>query len=202
MVRINLLPVRVSKKKEAGQQQLVLFGLLLVAGLLLNGFINQQRAKELSKIEKDLAYAKAQIAELDKVIQDVDKIKAEKITLNKKLETLELLRKGRTGPVRMLAELAENTPHRLWLKKMEEKAGKVTLTGSAASNDDVAELIRKLKESKYFDAVELKRTEGKAAGTYRIVDFDIRANAKYSPGVTPPDASATPPKGVGVKGKG
>jgi Tfp pilus assembly protein PilN len=32
MVRINLLPVRVSKKKEAGKQQLMLFALVLFMG--------------------------------------------------------------------------------------------------------------------------------------------------------------------------
>jgi hypothetical protein len=36
MIRINLLPARVSKKKQAGKQQLVLFALVLVAGLVAN----------------------------------------------------------------------------------------------------------------------------------------------------------------------
>ena len=200
MVRINLLPVRVSKKKEAGQQQLILFAVVLVGGIVFNVLFNQSRGQELAKKDKDLNSVKSQIAELDKVIQDVDKIKAEKATLNKKLETLEALRKGRTGPVRMLSELAENTPRRLWLKKMEEKAGKVLFLGSAASLEDISEFLRKLKESKYFDAVELKKTEGKDTAGLRVFEFEIRAVGKYSPGVTPPEAAATKPPGP--KGKG
>jgi len=199
MVRINLLPVRVSKKKEAGKQQLVLFALLLVAGVIGNGFYHQYRAKALAAVERDLKSTKDQIADLDKVIQDVDKIKAEEAMLKKKLETLDALRKGRTGPVRMLSELAENMPRRLWLTKMEEKAGKVTFTGSAASIEDVSELIRKLKESKYFEGVELKKiVEGKG-GAFRVVDFEITSIGRYTPGQPAPDTAAQKP---GAKGKG
>jgi len=199
MVRINLLPVRVSKKKEAGKQQLVLFALVLVAGILANGFYHQHRARALAAVERDLKKTKDDIAALDKVIQDVDKIKAEQATLEKKMETLNALRKGRTGPVRMLSELAENMPRRLWLKKMEEKAGKVAFVGSAASIEDVSEFIRKLRESKYFAQVELKKIVEAKAGAFRVVDFEISSIGKYTPGQAVPDP--TPPKRA-AKGKG
>lgn len=200
MVRINLLPVRVSKKKEAGKQQLVLFALVLVAGIIGNGFYHQHRARALAEVERDLKKTKDDIAALDKVIQDVDKIKAEQAMLEKKMETLEGLRKGRTGPVRMLSELAENMPRRLWLKKMEEKGGKVVFTGSAASIEDVSEFIRKLRESKFFANVELKRIiEGKAGG-FRVVEFEILSVGKYTPGQPVPDPAA--PKRPGAKGRG
>jgi len=199
MVRINLLPVRVSKKKEAGKQQLVLFALVLVAGIIANGFFHQHRARALAAVERDLKRTKDDIAALDKVIQDVDKIKAEQAMLEKKMETLEALRKGRTGPVRMLSELAENMPRRLWLKKMEEKSGKVVFVGSAASIEDVSEFIRKLRESKYFANVELKKiVEGKQP-ELRVVDFEISGVGKYTPGQPVPEPAAPnrPARGKG-----
>ncbi|HYD40694.1 MAG TPA: PilN domain-containing protein [Anaeromyxobacter sp.] len=200
MVRINLLPVRVSKKKEAGKQQLVLFALVLVAGVLANGFYHQHRVRALAVVERDLKKTKDDIAALDKVIQDVDKIKAEEAMLKKKLETLDALRKGRTGPVRMLSELAENMPRRLWLKKMEEKSSRVAFTGSAASIEDVSEFIRKLRESKYFAQVELKRILETKAGAFRVVDFEISSVGKYTPGQAVPEADAA--KRPGAKRKG
>lgn len=199
MVRINLLPVRVSKKKEAGKQQLVLFALVLVAGTIANGSYHQHRAGALAAVERDLKKTKDDIAALDKVIQDVDKIKAEQAMLEKKMATLDALRKGRTGPVRMLSELAENMPRRLWLKKMEEKGGKVVFTGSAGSIEDVSEFIRKLQESKYFAQVELKKiVEGKQREA-RVVDFEISSVGKYTPGQAVPEPAA--PKRAG-KGRG
>jgi type IV pilus assembly protein PilN len=191
MVRINLLPVRVSKKKEAGKQQLVLFALVLVAGVIANGFVHQHRARALAAVERDLKRTKDDIAALDKVIQDVDKIKAEQAMLEKKMATLEALRKGRTGPVRMLSELAENMPRRLWLKKLEEKGGKVVFVGSAASIEDVSEFIRKLRESKYFAQVELKKIVEAKQREFRVVDFEISSIGQYTPGQPAPDP-ATP----------
>ena len=47
MIRINLLPVRVSKKKAAGKQQLVLFAVLLVGGYVGNFLWAQARAGDL-----------------------------------------------------------------------------------------------------------------------------------------------------------
>ncbi len=193
MVRINLLPVRVSKKKEAGKQQLVLFGLVLLAGVIGNGFYHEARAGALAAVERDLKKTKDDIAALDKVIQDVDKIKAEEAMLKKKLETLEALRKGRTGPVRMLSELAENMPRRVWLKKMEEKAGRVVFNGTAASIEDVSDFIRKLKESKFFEGVELKKIVEGNVGTFRVVEFEITSIGRYVPGQVAPDAGAGGP---------
>ena len=43
--------------------------------------------------------------------------------LQKKLDVLDKLKQGRSGPVRMLDELATVTPRQLWLTKLEEKAG-------------------------------------------------------------------------------
>ena len=49
MVRINLLPVRVSRKKEAGKQQLILFALVLVLGVLGNYLWAASRAGALAR---------------------------------------------------------------------------------------------------------------------------------------------------------
>ena len=47
MIRINLLPVRVSKKKAAGKQQLLLFAVVIVAAWLGNLAWASSRASDL-----------------------------------------------------------------------------------------------------------------------------------------------------------
>ena len=46
MIRINLLPARVSRKKQAGRQQLALLALLLVAVGVANVAWSQARQKK------------------------------------------------------------------------------------------------------------------------------------------------------------
>jgi len=183
MVRINLLPVRVSKKKEAGKQQLSLFVVLLLGGIALNWLWQGSRERDLATLERRVQKTRTDIAQLDRIIGEVKSIREQQQALQEKLDVLDKLKQGRSGPVRMLDELATITPKRLWLQKMEEKAGQVTFTGTASTIDDVSQYMAALKGSKYFVDVELRKTTGRAQGGLRVVDFTITATAKYAPGI-------------------
>ena len=196
MVRINLLPARVSKKKVAGKQQLVLFGLLLALGLVSNYLWASSRASALASREAAVARTKSEIAQLDRIIGEVKDIKAQQAQLREKLDVLARLKAGRVGPVRMLDELATLTPKRLWLSKLEEKGGALTLNGSAATIDDVSEFMSALKTSSQFYGVELRKTSAKDEKSKHLVDFTLTANAAYArPAPKPAPATAPANKG-------
>jgi type IV pilus assembly protein PilN len=203
MVRINLLPVKVSRKKEAGKQQLVLFAVLMVAGLLANFIWASQRAGALKEANEAVERKKAEIAQLERIIGEVKNIRAQQDELKKKLDVLDKLKAGRSGPVRMLDELATIIPKRLWLKKMDEKGGtSISFEGTAATIDDVSAFMSAIKTSKHFSAVELKKTSatgGKQGGTsVRLVDFLITASVTYGgiPEAGAAPAGARPPAGA------
>lgn len=194
MVRINLLPVKTSRKKEAGKQQLVLLAVVLVAGLVFNYGWAAQRAGVLKEAKDAVTRKKAEIAQLERIIGEVKNIRAQQDELRKKLDVLDKLKAGRSGPVRMLDELATVIPKRLWLKKMDEKGGtSIAFDGTAATIDDVSAFMAALKSSKHFGAVELKKTSavaGKQGATnIRLVDFTITAAVSYAGG-----APAAPPR--------
>ena len=196
MIRINLLPVRISKKRVAGKQQLLFFALVAILGLILNLLWQQSRAADLRARQARLRKTREDIAQLDKIIGEVKNIKAQQAALKEKLDILDRLKAGRTGPVRMLDELATVTPRRLELKKMEEKAGTMQFEGSAGSIDDVSAFMSALKSSKYFSAVELKKTTAVTRKAFRIVDFTITAGTTYTPETTvaaSPGKAAAPP---------
>jgi len=197
MVRINLLPVRVSKKKEAGQQQLALFAVLLVVGLLANYLWQSNRAAELKARQAKLARTREDIAQLERIIGEVRDIKEQQKALQQKLDVLDRLKAGRSGPVRMLDELATITPKQLWLSKMDERKGSVSFTGSAPTIDEVSAFMTALKTSRYFSQVELKRTSA-AVGTAsdRLVTFEITAAVQYA-GPSEAGAAGEPGKGKG-----
>ena len=181
MIRINLLPVRVSKKKEAGKQQLLLFALLLALGLIGNFFWNQARRSDLATREAKVKRTRDDIAQLERIIGEVKNIKAEQVALRDKLDVLDKLKAGRQGPVRMLDELATITPKKLWLRKMEEKSGTIVFEGMAATIDDVSTFMTALKKSDYFSGVELKRTAAKTEANLRVVEFTVTAQVQYVP---------------------
>jgi type IV pilus assembly protein PilN len=191
MVRINLLPVRVSKKKEAGKQQLLLFAVLLAAGILGNWMWNSNRADDLAERQRHLAKAQANMAALDRIIGEVASIKVEQKALQDKLAVLASLKKGRSGPVRVLDELASIMPKRVSLRKMAERNGTVTFEGNAGTIEDVSALLTALKQSAHFKDADLKKTESKTAAGAKTVDFLIEAAVDYGADST---ARATAPK--------
>jgi type IV pilus assembly protein PilN len=185
MVRINLLPVKVSKKKEAGKQQLLLFAVLLIGGLVANTLWNNNRSADLTAREKHLAKTKADIAAIEKIIGEVTSIRAEQKALRDKLEVLETLKRGRSGPVKMLDELATIIPRRVWLKKLSQSGGRVAFEGSAGNIEDVSTFMGALKGSTHFQTVELKQTEAKSQGSARTVDFSIDCSERNTASAAP-----------------
>jgi type IV pilus assembly protein PilN len=144
MIRINLLPVRVAKKREMGKQILVLFAIVLVGAVVGNYMWYANRKAEFDQNAAGIKQVQAKIEELKKVIGEVDKINERKAEVEKKLGVLDTLRKGRSGPVKMMDALASSIPKKLWLKTFAEEKSGVKLTGSAISHDEVAELMSNL----------------------------------------------------------
>ncbi len=192
MIRINLLPVRVSKKKAAGKQQLILFAVLVLGGYVGNFLWAQARASELSNREQKLAKTREEIAQLDRIIGEVKNIKEQQAALREKLDILTQLKAGRAGPVRVMDALATLTPKRLWITKIDEKGGSATITGQAATIDDVSAFMSALKGNPHFGKVELSKTAAAAAGKLDIVDFTLTAAILYAPRLAAPGAPGSP----------
>ena len=144
MIRINLLPVRAVKKREAGRQILVLFAAVVLLALVGNYMWYSGRDDERTKNAERIAQTESRISELEKVIGEVNNINKRKKEVQEKLKVLDDLRKGRAGPVRLLDALAIATPKKVWLLGFDENNGAVKLTGSASSHEDVAEMMRGL----------------------------------------------------------
>lgn len=196
MIRINLLPVRVSKKKAAGKQQILLFVLIVVGGYVGNFLWASARASDLKAREAKIKATTAEIKSLERIIGEVKDIKDQQAALREKLDILGTLKAGRTGPVKVLDALATVTPKRLWLTKIEEKAGTVSFQGSAATIDDVSEFMTALKANPHFAGIELSKTAAtsKKERGLEYVDFTLLAKVDYAP---KPPAAAGAPAGSG-----
>ncbi|QRK03993.1 PilN domain-containing protein [Archangium violaceum] len=144
MIRINLLPVRKKVQREMGRQILALFALVILGAGGGNFFWYSDRNDVVERQAKALATTRQRIADLDKTIGEVKNINTRKAEVEKKLAVLDELRRGRSGPVRMLDALSTSLPKKAWIKTFNEERGAVKLAGSAISHDDVAELMRNL----------------------------------------------------------
>src|SRR5205085_1792965 len=128
-------------------------------------------------LDKRIASTRAEIAQLEKTIGEVKSIKEDKKALEDKLKILDTLKRGRTGPVKVLDELATIIPAKVWLAEFSEQNGGVAMNGQAASYEDLSTFSKKLKASTHFTNITIKTARQRPDGT---VDWIITCNANYS----------------------
>ncbi|MFL5312562.1 MAG: PilN domain-containing protein, partial [Myxococcales bacterium] len=118
------------------------------------------------------------IAQLEKTIGEVKSITQDKKALEDKLKILDALKKGRTGPVKVMDELATIIPNKAWIIEYSEQNGAVVMRGLAVTYEDLSAFAQRLKTSKYFANVTIKKASQKNQGG--SVEWEINCNANYS----------------------
>ncbi len=171
MVRINLLPVRQVKKREIGRQTLVLFGVLLVGVFVLNYLWYLKVSGDASTSARKVQHEQDEIRSLEKVIGEVQNITREQKSLEDKLKVLDTLKRGRTGPVKLLDAIASVMPKKVWLTTMSEAGGTMTFEGTALTHDDLAELMRGLQNVVWTPKGIARIVEAKAGATKSHVEM-------------------------------
>ena len=187
MIRINLLPVRAAKRREAVQRHIVLFAAGLVAIIAVGLIFFQQEKSVLDGIAGQNNALTQEIEDLKKVIGEVDQYKEEQQKLEQKLDVIDELRDKKTGPVRMLDRIASDIPDKLWLTELEEVEAKVTLKGVSINNEVIATFMTRLEESKLFSEVYLVSIERESIDDLNFKRFTI--TSKLHVAQTEPDAA-------------
>jgi type IV pilus assembly protein PilN len=146
MIKINLLPIKATRKREYVKQQLIL-AVVLILGAIVGCYMwYSYMDGKIADKQKEIATARQQIEQYKKAIGEVEKYKGLEAALNRKLKIIEDLEKGKTGPVRVLDHLSQIIPKQVWLTNWSEKSGTVKVEGEALTNKHVAEFITALKE--------------------------------------------------------
>ncbi len=184
MIRINLIPVRQVKKREAGRQQLVAFAaILLVAVIGAYEWVDHFQ-EQLDKRKAQIVKLQNDIKQLEKVIGEVNSITKEKKALEDKLKVLDTLKKRRAGPVKVMDALATLVPAHVWLTDVADHGGNWEMKGMGMTNDDVAEFMREMKKSPYFKNIVLKKVSAVSVQSQgpvpEVVQFEISCAVNYA----------------------
>ena len=158
MIRINLLPLKEVKRAVGRRQEvsLVALGVLLLILVLLLPFLWQGR--RLGLLDSQIGTLRDEIAKLDQQAREVRELEKKRKELQAKLRVIDDLTRKRVGPVRVLADLSEAAPEKLWIVDFTDQDNAATLTGMALDNQTIAAFMRRLQGSKYFYEVDLVET--------------------------------------------
>ncbi len=161
--------------------------------------LNEQRVKN-ERLTAEIAEKQAASEKLAEIEAALDRSK-------KLEQVADELQRARLGPTRVLMEISkilssgggptvdeaalqqlrrENPlagfnagwdSRRLWITKFEEVQRACVISGVGKSNDDVAELIRRLSLSKTFEEVQLTKTEADKDGQQTL--FELTCKVRY-----------------------
>ena len=200
MIRINLLgqirPKASRRPVDTGAALPVLFiGAGLVLGFLVLGFLYYSWQQPLNAENSKIKTLQAQKTDLESIKQQVEAFDKQKQVLQQRVSTIEQLQRDRTGGQDLL-DMVANTVSRtenLWLTTMTRKGSTLTIEGSSASVNAIANFITALKRSGYFQKVEIKdaKQDDKASA---VQTFNFQLSAEITPPqpVTAPPAQARP----------
>jgi type IV pilus assembly protein PilN len=178
MIKINLLPLRASKKKES-TRQLVSILVISLAGVLVVGLsLYFLTIAKISATTAEIAKSEQEIQQLKAKIGEIDNIKKLQAEVKKKLDILTQLRKEKTGPASRLAKLSEAVPDKLWLVKYTENLGTVSISGFSVNEEIIATFMRNLQAAEDFDKIELQVSEQAEVAGIKVKRFDITFNIK------------------------
>jgi type IV pilus assembly protein PilN len=182
MIRINLLPVRQKKKRSNSIYQLVAMSGGIVFALLLAVIAHFYFQGQIADQEQKITDADAEIKRLEKIIGEVKELDQQKSRLLNQLAVIDKLEKGKRGPVRVLDELSNAIPKRVWLTNFREGGGNLSMTGAAIDNADISEFMRALQKSPYFTDVQLKFTQADVREGVSVYNFEVGCKVNYTAG--------------------
>lgn len=176
MIRINLLPYRTQRRQTKILQHLVVaLGVVFVAASLVFT-ADLIKTSELTTLEDTFSDLKTQNATLQKKIgkiKDLDKLRTD---VERKLELVEELQKGRFFALVTLNKLATVIPENVWLQSIATKEGTITISGLGESNKAVANFMRALDQEAVFSNIALSKITRTNVGNIPVRSFSLTMN--------------------------
>jgi Tfp pilus assembly protein PilN len=198
MIRINLLgqikPKASRRPVDTGAALPVLFvGIGAALGVVVLVFFYYTWQKQLNQENEQIKRLTAEKTRLEQTKQQVESFEKQKVVLQQRVSTIEQLQRDRTGGQELL-DMVANTVSRtenLWITSLNRKGTALTINGSSASINAVANFITAMKRSGYFQKVEIKESKQDEKNA-SVQTFTFEINAEISPPAAQPKAASAP----------
>ena len=177
MIKINLLAAqKTRKKKQSSQtQKQMALSVLAFCGLLGGlGYGWHYLATRVDLLRVEKVQLSDELARLKAQVKEVEHFEANKKSVAEKIKVIRQLQTNQTVPIRLLAQVSQGMPERVWLTRLAETGGNIQLEGKATSNDEIVTFINVLKTSPFFEAIEIEESRQVIEATIPIYTFKLK----------------------------
>lgn len=179
MIRINLIPAAEAQKAEGRRQDLASAALAIGVATLLFVVAHTWQHAQTTSVERDVARLEQELVAIQGSYLDVTRMEVQKKELRERLRVIGELETRKVGPVRVLEDLSGASPDKLWVTEFTETGGSLKLQGVGVDEQTVADFLRRLGTSSYFQGVDLDETSLVDQDGVKHKKFSIRANVNY-----------------------
>jgi len=157
MIRINLLPYRLARKKENIRRQVSIFCLFFILVFFSFFYFQTILNTRIEKLNTQIDATKKEINKYRKITREIDAIIKNLAVLKKKTAVINNLEMDRKRPVKLLETMTQVVvPKRMWFTSLTSGNTTVGINGIALDNKTIADFMTRLEGSKLFSAVNLK----------------------------------------------
>jgi type IV pilus assembly protein PilN len=171
MIKINLLRSRKERKKEGMRKEMVILIPSVVFLLALLILVQWRMGREKDNIIAEISKTQKEIAYYKSLITEVNKAKETQKIIQDKLNVINSLRKEKSGPAKVLDELSINKPEKIQLESLKKEGSKLGIEGIALDDETVAHFMENLRNSKFFKNVDLIVTEQVEQSKFKFKKF-------------------------------
>lgn len=194
MLRINLLPVRQLKKRAKARNQLISFGMIFCAVLVVLAFFGMLQKGKIDTVQAAIAELNMEQKRLAPIIREVDELEKKKKDLQNKIDIIKKLRRESSLTVHVLDEVANIIDtNRMWLTVLTQQGSSLQLKGTALDNQTVAQFMEELKKSPYIRDVTLVSSTLNKVGNRDFKSFGLSCVVQF-PEKKKDDKAAVPQK--------
>lgn len=173
MIRINLLPHREIRRKQQQKEFFILLGIITGLGATVWFATHSYLGGQLEDQNGRNTYLETEIATLDKQIEEIKKVQEQTTALLQRKKIVESLQANRAETVYLLDQLVRQLPDGVYLKGVQQRGNKVSISGFAQSNARVSTFMRNLESSPYLEKPSLVEIRAVTDKNSRLSEFNL-----------------------------
>jgi type IV pilus assembly protein PilN len=135
------------------------------------------------------AYLASEISFLDTQIAEIRKITERKKDIERRTEIILNLQQSRNLPTHVLDELVRIVPPGIYLSNIEKKGSVLLIEGRSESNNNVANMMRKVKTSAYLNDPSMQSIVTQNEELRQLQRFKLRVTIRDDSQITTVDAN-------------
>lgn len=178
MIRINLLEVREERRQIAFRNLAVIAATVWLCTAVFIYVWHSALTDLLVSVQAQIAEVEKEISALDTIVKEIEKIKANKKSLEGKLDIIRKLEENRAEIVDLLLAISEVMSEEVWVDKLSVTGRKISASAYAIDMQSIGQLIRKLKSDPRFEnptTAKIQAGSGKGGGGTKgtFVSFEL-----------------------------